>query len=175
MRVILSVLTILMAAMTARADDAPYRTLTWDDLMPAGEWERINQQMHDFFEGQAGGMIIEGGALDVARQFGTYNVVTELNDQKVRLPGFVLPFEYAAGKKVSEFLLVPYFGACLHTPPPPPNQIVYVITAEPIAVESLWQPIWAHGSLVTQRHLNGLGDAAYTLQLEQWEPYQWED
>ena len=52
--------------------------------------------------------------------------VPELAGQNLALPGFVLPLEYD-GKKVTEFLLVPWVGACIHTPPPPPNQMVHVI------------------------------------------------
>ncbi len=173
MRIILSTLLILAATIPAFADESAYRTLDWEELMPPGEWERVDQEMLSFFSG--GGMFAEGGAMDVPRQFGTYNVVEDLNNQKIRLAGFVLPFEYAPGKKVSEFLLVPYFGACLHSPPPPPNQMVYVKTAEPIAIESLWEPIWANGELITEKYLNDLGNAAYTMQLEQWESYEWED
>jgi len=53
------------------------------------------------------------------------SVVKELNGQKVSIPGYLLPLEIT-GSSVTEFLLVPYFGACIHAPPPPPNQIVHV-------------------------------------------------
>lgn len=172
MRFIMSIVLFFALAASSAAEDADYRTLAWDDLMPAGEWERIEKMRQDFFAGMGGGSLFEGGPGDQAIQFGTYNVVEDLNNQSVSLPGFVLPFEYTEGKKVSQFLLVPYFGACLHSPPPPPNQIVYVTTDKPIAVDSLWAPIWARGTLVTEKNLNGLGDAAYTLRLDEWETYE---
>ena len=53
------------------------------------------------------------------------SIVEELNGQRVRIPGYLLPLEVSA-TKVTEFLLVPYIGACIHVPPPPPNQIIYV-------------------------------------------------
>lgn len=172
MRIFLSILMILAATVSTGADNAPpYRTLSWEDLMPTGEWERVNKEMEFFFNTQGNDMFAEGSAFDEARQFGTYNVVEELNNQKIRLAGFVVPFDFSSDKEVSEFLLVPYFGACLHTPPPPPNQIVFVKAAKPIKVESIWDPIWAYGNLMTEKHLNEMGNAAYTLQLEKWDLY----
>jgi len=73
-------------------------------------------------------------------------VVPALDQQKIRMPGFMLPLEYS-GKKVSEFLLVPWVGACIHTPPPPPNQIVHVRLAKGAEFESKgqFQAVWVTG------------------------------
>lgn len=73
-------------------------------------------------------------------------VVPTLDQQNVRMPGFVLPLEYS-GKKVSEFLLVPWVGACIHTPPPPPNQIVHVRLEKSAEFEPTgqFQPVWVTG------------------------------
>lgn len=73
-------------------------------------------------------------------------VVPALDQQAVRMPGFMLPLEYS-GKKVSEFLLVPWVGACIHTPPPPPNQIVHVRLAKGAEFESTgqFQAVWVTG------------------------------
>lgn len=75
-------------------------------------------------------------------------VVPALNEQIVRMPGFVLPLEYS-GKKVSEFLLVPWVGACIHTPPPPPNQIVHVRLAKSAEFEPTgqFQAVWVTGTM----------------------------
>ena len=54
-----------------------------------------------------------------------------LNGAQVRIPGYVLPLEFE-GTRVREFLLVPYVGACIHVPAPPPNQMVFVRTASAI-------------------------------------------
>ena len=51
----------------------------------------------------------------------------DLNDKDVRIPGFIVPLEYKESEIVTRFLLVPYFGACIHEPPPPPNQTIYVV------------------------------------------------
>ncbi len=75
-------------------------------------------------------------------------VVPTLDQQNVRMPGFVLPLEYS-GKKVSEFLLVPWVGACIHTPPPPPNQIVHVRMNKGAEFETkgYYQAIWVTGTM----------------------------
>ena len=97
-------------------------------------------------------------------------VVRELNGQKVRLPGFVVPLDFE-GVEISEFLLVPYFGACIHVPPPPSNQIVYVKTVASYPLQGLFDPVWVTGEIRTDAYPNGLGDAGYTLQATIIEPY----
>ena len=73
-------------------------------------------------------------------------VVDSLDGRLVRLPGYVLPLEM--GKKgVKEFLLVPYIGACIHVPPPPTNQIVFVRTARPVEVRDLYMPVTVTGRM----------------------------
>lgn len=98
-------------------------------------------------------------------------VVAELNDKLVRLPGFVVPLEFD-GDSVSEFLLVPYFGACIHVPPPPSNQIVYVKSAEGVEVEGLFSAVHVTGRLKTVSVSSELADAGYTLQATEVTPYQ---
>ena len=64
-----------------------------------------------------------------------------LNGQYVKLPGYVVPLESDAGGLLSEFLLVPYYGACIHVPPPPSNQIVYVRLNKPYLLKSMEDPV----------------------------------
>jgi hypothetical protein len=71
-----------------------------------------------------------------------------LNGQIVRLPGYLLPLEFS-GKQVSEFLLVPWVGACIHTPPPPPNQIVHVKPEKPVAMSGMFEAVWVTGQMTT--------------------------
>lgn len=69
-----------------------------------------------------------------------------LDGVSVRMPGYALPLEYD-GEKVTEFLLVPWVGACIHTPPPPPNQIVYVALDEGVKIGGRFQPVWVTGKI----------------------------
>ena len=97
--------------------------------------------------------------------------MSELDGEKVRIPGFVVPLEYDE-KQVSSFLLVPYFGACIHVPPPPSNQVVHVTTGsygpDP---GQMWDPVWVSGTLRTEHISSELGEAGYRLEADLIEPY----
>ena len=72
----------------------------------------------------------------------------EMNGLMIRLPGFVVPLEFNEDQVITQFFLVPYFGACLHMPPPPPNQIVLVDAPRGLTVEELSTPLWISGKHV---------------------------
>jgi hypothetical protein len=84
-----------------------------------------------------------------------------------------VPFEYGADAQIKEFLLVPYFGACLHAPPPPPNQTIFVIAEKPIKMKDLAQAVWIEGTIYTQTQESELADAAYTIKLTAIEEYEY--
>lgn len=109
----------------------------------------------------------------VGIQTGSSRTVEELDGKRIKMPGFMLPLQYGKGGVIEEFLLVPYFGACIHVPPPPPNQLVYVPTQDnPVKTKGMWDPIWVTGVMRTSMKVNDLGDAAYTLELEKIEKYE---
>ena len=85
-----------------------------------------------------------------------------MNNARVRIAGFVVPLEYV-GDKVTEFLLVPYFGACIHLPPPPPNQIIHVLASPPITRKQATRPVWVTGVLETTRTDTEFGNAGYRM------------
>lgn len=107
------------------------------------------------------------------------SVNTALDDQLVRMPGYLLPLEFS-GKQVTEFLLVPWVGACIHTPPPPPNQIVHVKAVKPVGNIGLFAPIWVTGRMAarpTRTNLylvDGSADISvgYSLEATRVEPYE---
>jgi len=72
-----------------------------------------------------------------------------LDGQIVRMPGYLLPLE-TSGKRVREFLLVPWVGACIHTPPPPPNQIVHVTLDQPYEHDGLFKPVMVTGRMAAR-------------------------
>ena len=76
----------------------------------------------------------------------------ELDGQTIRMPGYLLPLEFS-GTGVTEFLLVPWVGACIHTPPPPANQIVHVVIDEDSAFQigSQFEPVWIEGEMLASR------------------------
>ena len=149
--------------LSAAEEEGGQITLSWEDLMPPGEEERLmelyEQQMSTMPDMS---LIPEGSAADKPIQFGTYNVVEDLNGKNIRIPGFMVPFELNAGE-VTEFLLVPYFGACIHVPPPPANQIVFVRFTEPTPQDGLWDPVWATGRFKAAAVTTDLAEVGYIM------------
>jgi len=90
-------------------------------------------------------------------------LVENLNNQLVKIPGFVVPLQGDADE-ITEFLLVPYFGACVHVPPPPSNQIVYVKFSEGVPIDNLYDAVWVTGTLTTQRWESDIASVGYSLQ-----------
>ena len=163
----------LAAAGPVVAAPGDVREIEWEDLMPE-DWDPLaglDALMGD--EAQA----LSDDSARAIELFNAYQeavrsapVVGELDGERVRLPGFMVPLDFE-GTETSEFLLVPYFGACIHVPPPPSNQIVYVKTVAGYPMKELFDPVWVTGVISTQAHLNEVGDAGYTLQATIIEPY----
>jgi hypothetical protein len=105
-------------------------------------------------------------------------VNSTLDGKLVRIAGYLLPLEFS-GKQVTEFLLVPWAGACIHTPPPAANQIVHVKAEKPVDVKGMYDPVWvvgtiaANGSRKSVFMLDGSSDidVGYSISLAQVAPY----
>lgn len=96
----------------------------------------------------------------------------DLDGKQVKLPGFLVPVE-ADENETTGFLLVPYYGACIHVPPPPANQTVYVVTqAGEGAKPELFDVIWVTGTMSVNRVENDIAEAGYTLYASNIEPYE---
>jgi len=95
------------------------------------------------------GLLALRGEIAAKRKHAMEAVNETLNEQQVRLAGYVLPLEMD-GLKITEFLLVPYVGACIHEPVPPANQIVLVKYAQGIEVDGQFTPVWVQGKMITQ-------------------------
>ncbi len=139
--------------------------LYWDDLLPVNA-ELVKERLV-----QSGKAPIKPGPGSKDRK-NDFLVVEELDGYRVRMPGFIVPLEFSPDGFLREVLLVPYHGACIHEPPPPPNQIVYATSAEPHKFPGNWTPVWLTGTMSTEHYLNFLGDAAYTMNVESWELYK---
>ncbi len=93
---------------------------------------------------------------------GAVAVVTDLDGKRVRIGGYVVPLDFEA-TTVKEFLLVPFVGACIHVPPPPPNQIIYVKTAKGFDVEGSFDPVYVTGTLKVATQYTGLAETGYSI------------
>ena len=163
----------LMAAGPAMAAPDEVRDLEWEELMPEG-WDPLaaldaltGEDLQNLSDNSVQAIELFNAYQEAVR---SAPVVRELDGQKIRLPGFVVPLDFE-DTEISEFLLVPYFGACIHVPPPPSNQIVYVKTVAGYPLQELFDPVWVTGELRAEAHLNEVGDAGYTLQATIIEPY----
>jgi uncharacterized protein len=141
--------------------------LDWKELLPEGERAHFTAvappPVHDYRG--------EGGPPAVQAQ--DFNVNKSLDGATVRLPGFIVPLDPVKNGGVSEFLLVPYFGSCIHVPPPPPNQIVYVHNSKRAGIESIYEAYWITGKLHLQTKTTRLGATAYELSAEKIEVYKY--
>ena len=154
----LAALAVLLSPLVAAVADEP-RELSWDELIPAGAM---------VWPDESAGMDPQGWSYPVPGA-----VVEALDGQDVRIPGFIVPLESDEGGLLAEFFLVPYFGACIHVPPPPPNQIVYVTVDPPFNLESMWEPFWIEGRMQTKGHTSIIGTTAYSLTASKIEPYEY--
>ena len=96
----------------------------------------------------------------------------DLDEQSVRIPGYIVPLEYDDDRAVTRFLLVPYFGACIHEPPPPPNQTIYAEFDPGVEVKSIWYPYWIEGEVSVSQVNAALATASYSINVDKVESYE---
>jgi hypothetical protein len=113
----------------------------------------------------------EGGM--AAQQVMDFSVNQALDGSTLKIPGFIVPLDVGKDGLVTEFFLVPYFGACIHVPPPPPNQIVYVRMNKGIALDSIYEAYWVVGRMKVSRKATRLGASAYQLDASKVEIYKY--
>ncbi len=156
------------AAPEAKA--SPYKTITWDDLVPK-DWDPMKE-----FKGMDMSMLQDGDprANQMMKKLREVwdNAPTNpaLVGQTVRIPGFVVPLEETKDG-LKEFLLVPYFGACIHSPPPPANQIIHVLPRSVAKDVKAMDPVWITGTLATLKTDSYMGAASYRVEATSVERY----
>ena len=180
--VLLQALAVLLAALLpslgraqplAKPGPGGFTELRWDDLVPKG-WDPM-KGLRD--KGINPNALVDGDpkTQELMRQLRESwdNAPTEptLDGARIKLPGYLVPLdEGAAG--LTAFLLVPYFGACIHTPPPPANQIVWVVPAKPAAGFRSMDTVWVSGTLTAVRGDSAMGSTGYRLDAQWVERYK---
>ncbi|WP_368312542.1 DUF3299 domain-containing protein [Luteibacter sp. CQ10] len=109
------------------------------------------------------------------KQTGTLHTVAALAGRKVKLSGYVVPLESDDDGKMVEFFFVPFYGACIHVPPPPPNMLVHVRLAHGVVTPSLYDPLTLKGVLHTEVTRNAMASSAYAMSDAVIEPYHDDD
>lgn len=97
--------------------------------------------------------------------------LTQLDGKAVKIPGFMVPLEDNA-KEVSEFLLVPSPQACIHVPPPPPNQMVLVEMEKGSGAQTMYGPIWVYGKLSLSPKQHQYGVSSFSMKGTHLEKYR---
>ena len=157
-------------AATAAAPKEAFREITWDELVPK-DWDPTKAFKDVNMAAMADSDPRAIAALKRMREtWDNAPTNNAMDDTLVRIPGYIVPLE--DGKTgMKEFLLVPYFGACIHTPPPPSNQIIYVKPQPaPKGFHSM-DTVWVSGKLKTLRSDTMMGASSYRMDATVVEPY----
>ena len=186
-------------AVKVSAADNPFVTLSTDQLMAlsdvagvrgrkargvtltpeevAIEKKALTQLRQDGVD--VDGLLAKRDSIAEKKRAASSAVNPALDGKTIRIPGYVLPLEFS-GSKVTEFLLVPWVGACIHTPPPEPNQIVYVKADKAFDIRRTFDAVWVTGRLATAGSKRSVQivdgsadiDVGYSLRASLVEPYQ---
>ena len=144
------------------APAAPIREIKWDALVPKG-WDPTAS-----FRARSAGIVSDADprAWKLMKEFRVVldnaPLVDSLNGVAIRIPGYVVPLETVRGE-LKEFLLVPYFGACIHTPPPPANQVILVRPDKAVAGFHTMDTVWVSGTLHAIRQQSFAGTSGYIV------------
>jgi len=126
-----------------------------------GAMAGVGGLIDDSGSGTPPGAVIDHSSPDRAQQFGSAAVVDAVAGREVDLDGYVVPLGMDDAGAVNELLFVPFYGACIHVPPPPPNQIIHVTLATPIALGNLWDAYRLSGRLKIKRFEADIASASY--------------
>ncbi|MCG8495147.1 hypothetical protein BZA03_105143 [Alteromonas sp. I10] len=162
---------------------ANYEEIDWVALMPEDDLSALLNRpefLNDIADGSAADSVDDFASKQLEdEQAQRYQqalvstrVIEAFDGKAIRIPGFIVPLEQNDEQKATAFFVVPYFGACLHMPPPPPNQILYVEYEDGIAVENLYDPYWFEGTVKIDNHESALGTSAYSLVLDSFALYE---
>ena len=179
---------VVFAAMPAQAwwwnDDEPdggasaaeALALGWGDLLPADfvppEDPTMTMSIEELDELFDGSPESEARIAELEKALRYAPVDDTLDGRTVTLPGYVVPLDFDGQTRLEEFLLVPYYGACIHTPPPPANQIVMASLERPVEIEDTYRPVVLRGVLRTETTNSALAEAGYRMEVIAVEEYE---
>jgi len=144
---------------------AGYKETTWEALVPKG-WNPAAMMKGVDLATMSDGDPRATEMLQKMREaWDNAPVEPTMNGQRIRIPGFMVPLD-THRNQVTEFLLVPYFGACVHSPPPPANQTIHVVPAKPVKNLQMMDPVWVNGTIETTAKSTMMGNAGYRLKAD---------
>ena len=160
-----------------------FRTVEWIDLMPQDDLEALTNppdyinnvedgSEEDQISSQLRNTLAAAGDDRYQQALVSTNVIEQMSGQAIRIPGFIVPLAFDDEQIITQFFLVPFFGACIHVPPPPPNQIIFVDYPKGFKLEALYDPFWISGIVKTTLTENDIATSAYSIEVHNIEPYQ---
>lgn len=154
--------TALMASSTVSFAQE-YPEVNWDDLVPE-DWDpsKSFKGMEKLLNLPDTDPKVMDFQIRMREVWDNAPTVRAMEGRKVKLPGYLVPLDEVK-KGIIEFLLVPYFGACVHTPPPPANQIVHVKSATPVRGLRTMSAVWVSGTLHIKRSDSSMGISGYQM------------
>ena len=158
---------VLIANMNVLANNT-YEQISWEQLIPEGAIQPREYTLEDLHRLDELIAEEEKFADIIGRQ-----VDPALAGKKVKIPAYVIPLEFDAETN-KEFLLVPYFGACIHVPPPPPNQIIFGVNEKGVKTEQ-FDAIWAYGTLQIETIDTDLAESGYSMAVDKIEIVDWQE
>lgn len=172
------VFSSFIATSTAAETETSYQMIEWTELIPKEDLDIllnppeilsaiVDGSEMDSLENQQTSELLQGAADKYFSALQSTKVIDAFDGKNVRMPGFIVPLDFTEEQLITSFFLVPYFGACLHSPPPPPNQIVYARFPDGLQIETLDTPFWLEGKIKIEQNQNELGLAAYAMDVDQ--------
>jgi hypothetical protein len=154
-------------------DKSSYRELRWEELMPPS-WNP--QKLFDTLklDELSDDDPRAAKALEAfAEEWRNAPANKELQGKRIKIPGYVAPLDWENASGLKEFLLVPYFGACIHVPPPPANQIIHITMDTPLKKIGSMAAVWVYGELLLEMNDSGLmGASSYRMKPDKVEAYE---
>jgi len=133
-----------------------FKDLGVNDL-PASDYDPRVERAYDYF----------------IKEWAKAPINEKMAGRRIRIPAFIVPLDWENDTELRELLLVPYFGACIHSPPPPANQIIHVRLEKPLGGLRAMDAVWAYGIIFAEKNDYGvLGAAGYGMTMDKLEPYR---
>lgn len=171
-----------IVTVTAPAEKVDYQEIEWTDLMPKEDLDALMNPPAYLDE------IADGSEEDTLddqfknpqdnpddpyqKALMSTRIIPEFHQRKIRLPGFIVPLDFDDHQIITTFLLVPFFGACIHLPPPPPNQIIFATYEPGLPLDDLSDAFFVEGTIFTELKEHDLATSAYSMTIDRILPYE---
>jgi len=182
------------ASADQQRENSPYQEIEWPDLMPKDDLDALMnppEYLGEIADGSEADSLDNKLSLDnelslddtlkmqkdqpadaYQKALVSTRIIPEFNKRKIRLPGFIVPLDFDDHQIITQFLLVPFFGACIHLPPPPPNQIIFATYEPGLPLDDLSDAFFVEGTIFTELKEHDLATSAYSMTIDRILPYE---